>query len=141
MRVRETIQVPRPAPEVYGLLAEPERRPPGTAWSEVVRDGDAYRGTLHASAGAVRLDFDCRFELVDRREGESVRLRGMGVSQRLGFTFDGRLAVKESDGGSAVEVDVDVLPGGALAGLGQRRLREQARRLVADFVAGTGRQA
>jgi hypothetical protein len=32
-------------------------------------------------------------------------------------------------------VDVEVLPAGSLAGLGQRRVREEARRLIADFVA------
>ena len=134
MRVRETVQVARPATEVYAVLAEPERRPTGSAWRDVTRDGDTYRGTLHASAGAIELDFDCVLQVSEERQGESVRLRGTGVSPRLAFTVDGRLAVRESDGGSAVDVDVEVLPAGTLAGLGQRRLGEQARRLIADFV-------
>ena len=134
MRVRETVEVARLAGDVYALLSEPERRPAGNAWRDVTREGDAYRGTLHASAGAIELDFDCRLEVIEEREGESVRLRGTGLSPRLAFTVDGRLAVRESDSGSVVDIDVEVLPAGPLAGLGQRRLGEQARRLIADFV-------
>jgi carbon monoxide dehydrogenase subunit G len=140
MRVRETLAVQRPAGEVYARLADPTRGPSGRAWRELARDGDGYRARLLASAGAIALDFECRFQLVERREGESVRLRGVGVSPRLAFAFDGHVAVRESDGGSTVDVDVEVLPSGTLAGLGQRRLREQARRLVADFVAVETRQ-
>jgi carbon monoxide dehydrogenase subunit G len=134
MRLRETHEVARPPGDVYGLLVEPERRPAGGAWRGVTREGDGYRGTLHASMGAIELDFDCRLQLLEQ-DGESVRFRGSGVSPRLAFTMDGRLTVRQSDGGSAVDVDVEVLPAGALAGLGQRRLREQARRLIAGFVA------
>jgi carbon monoxide dehydrogenase subunit G len=140
VRVRETIDVARPAGEVYALLAEPERRPTGRAWRQIAREGDGYRGRLLASTGGIALDFDCRLELLERREGEGVRLRGVGVSPRLAFVFDGRVAVRESDGGSTVDVDVEVLPSGTLAGLGQRRLREQARQLVTDFVAVETRQ-
>jgi carbon monoxide dehydrogenase subunit G len=135
MRVRETIDVARPAGEVYALLADPERRPAGRAWRQIAREGDGYRGRLLASTGAIALDFDCRLELLERREGEGVRLRGVGVSPRLAFSFDGSLAVSESDSGSRVDVDVEVLPTGTFAGLGQRRLGEQARLLIADFVA------
>lgn len=135
MRVRETVEVARPPGDVYELLAEPERRPAGGAWRDITREGDAYRGTLHASAGAVALDFECHFEVAEEQQGERVRLRGRGLSPRLAFTVDGRISVRESDGGSAVDLDVDVLPAGTLAGLGQRRLGEQARRLVRAFVA------
>ena len=135
MRLRETIEVARPAGDVYALLAEPERRPAGIAWRELTREGDGYRASVHAAAGAIELEFDCLFELVERREGESVRLRGVGTSPRLAFTFEGLLAVAERDGGATVDVDVDVRSSGTLAGLGQRRLREQTRRLVTDFVA------
>jgi carbon monoxide dehydrogenase subunit G len=134
--VRETVAVARPPSEVYAVLAQPDQRPAGGAWRELVRDEDAYRAKLYATAGPIQLDFDCRFELIERRDGESVRLRGLCISPRLGFTFEGTLAVQAEDGGSTVDVDVEVLPAGALAGLGQRRLGEQERRLVAEFVAG-----
>jgi carbon monoxide dehydrogenase subunit G len=134
MRVRETVELARPPGDVLELLAEPERRPAGRAWRDLTREDDGYRGTLHASAGAIEVDFDCRLQVTREAEGQSVWLRGIGVSPRLGFTVDGRLAVRERDGGSAVDVDIDVRPAGTLAGLGQRRLGEQARRLIADFV-------
>jgi carbon monoxide dehydrogenase subunit G len=134
MRVRETVKVARPPGDVYELLIRPDRRPAGGAWRDVVRKGDAYRGTLRASAGAIEVDFDCRLDLVEEQQGESVRFRGTGVSPRIAFTVDGRMTVRQSDSGSAVDVDLEVLPAGSLAGLGQRRLREQARKLIAAFL-------
>ena len=137
MRVRESVEVSRSAAEVYGLLTEPERATTRAAWRDVLREDDGYRATLEASAGAIDVELDCRFELLERSEGESVRIRGTGLSPRLAFAFDARLSVRDSDGGSVVDVDAEVLPAGPLAGMGQRRLREQARRLVADFVGGS----
>jgi carbon monoxide dehydrogenase subunit G len=132
--MRETVEVARPPGDVYELLVRPDRRPMGGAWRDVARHGDAYRGTLHASAGAIEVDFDCSLDVVEEQQGESVRVRGTGLSPRLAFTVDGRMTVRRSDGGSAVDVDVEVLPAGSLAGLGQRRLREQARKLIAAFL-------
>jgi carbon monoxide dehydrogenase subunit G len=135
VRVRETVEVARPPNDVRELLVDPQRRPDGQAWSDIVRDGDGYRGTLHASAGAIALDFDCRFQVTEEQQGERVRLRGTGLSPRLAFTVDGHVGVRESGGGgSTVDIDVEVLPAGTLAGLGQRRLAEQARRLITAFV-------
>ena len=138
MRVRETVHVERPAADVYQALSEPERAPAGRAWRDIVRDDEAYRATLNASAGPVDVEFDCRFELVERNEGEGVRVRGTGLSPRLAFAFDAKLSVRDADGGSVVDVDAEVLPSGPLAGMGQRRVGEQARRLVAEFVGGGG---
>jgi carbon monoxide dehydrogenase subunit G len=134
MRVRETVAVSRPPGDVYELLIRPDRRPAGGAWRDVARKGDAYQGTLRASAGAIEVDFDCRLDVVEEQQGESVRFRGTGVSPRIAFTVDGRMTVRQSDSGSAVDVDLEVLPAGSLAGLGQRRLREQARKLIAAFL-------
>lgn len=134
MRLRETIQVERPADDVYAALAEPERRGDDGAWREIERDVGAYRAKLHLS-GSIDLDFDCRFELVEQPP-QAVMVRGVGTSPRLGFTFEGSLSVRGGET-STVDADIEVLPAGSLAGLGQRRVREQARRLIADFVAPT----
>jgi carbon monoxide dehydrogenase subunit G len=134
--VRETVDVARSPEEVYRSLTEPERGPAGAAWRDVVRDDDGYRATLQATAGPIDVEFDCRFELVERSEGERVRIRGTGLSPRLAFAFDAQLSVRAAGDGSVVDLDAEVLPAGSLAGMGQRRLGEQARRLVADFVGG-----
>ena len=134
MRIQETIQLGRAPDDVYTGFTTPGSGPPESAWRDVSREGDTYRGMVRASAGAIELDFDCRFDVVEEHESRSIRLHGIGVSPRLAFTLDGRLAVRESESGSAVEVDVEVLPSGTVAGLGQRRLGEQVRRLVADFI-------
>lgn len=132
MRIRESIDVARPPYDVYGMLSEPERREGEGAWRELVRQDGAYRAKLHL-AGPIDVDFDCRFELQEEAD-HRVLLRGLGTSPRLGFTFEGSLSVRGSDGTSTVDVDLEVLPAGSLAGLGQRRLREEARRLITDFV-------
>jgi carbon monoxide dehydrogenase subunit G len=134
MRIRETMAAGRPPAEIYAALAEPDRRGDAAGWSSLSRSGNEYTGVLHASAGAIALDFDCRFEVVETDPEERVRLRGVGTSPRLGFTFDALLEVQAADAGSRVAVDADIAVSGALAGLGQRRLAEQARKLLAAYI-------
>ena len=136
MHVTETVAVARPPDEVYRTLTAPEARGPGAGWSEIRRAEDGYAGTLYASMGAIAIDFDCRFDVVEEAPGETVRVRGTGTSPRMGLTFDARFSVRGSNGSSAVDVDADVGVSGPLAGMGQRRLGEQARRLLAAYVAG-----
>jgi carbon monoxide dehydrogenase subunit G len=133
VRLRESVEVARPPDEVYAVLTAPEQRETGGAWRELARDEGGYRAKLHLP-GLVDLDFDCRFEL-EEQTGRAVVVRGMGTSSRLGFTFAGNLSVRGSGQTSTVDADVEVLPAGSLAGLGQRRVREEARRLIAEFVA------
>ena len=132
MRLRESIDVARPPDEVYAALAKPERHGVEGAWRDLAREDGVYRGKLHLP-GPVDLDFDCRFEL-EEQKGRRVQLRGVGTSPRLGFTFQGSLSVRPSGETSTVDADIELLPAGTLAGLGQRRVREEARRLLADFV-------
>lgn len=134
MHVRETVEAARPAAEVYAVLAQPERRGDSAGWSGVSRSGDGYEGVLHAAAGSISVDFACRFQVVEEEPDRAVRLRGIGTSPRLGFTFDVRLGVEATDAGSKVALDGDVAVSGTLAGLGQRRLAEQARRLLTAYV-------
>jgi carbon monoxide dehydrogenase subunit G len=136
VRVRETIEVARPAADVYATLTAPERRSGEGAWRALTRDDEAYRAKLRLP-GLIDVDFHCRFEIAEEA-ARSVRVRGMGISPHLGFTFDGILAVQGDDRASTVETDIELLPAGSLAGLGQRRVREQARRLIYDFVAPPG---
>jgi carbon monoxide dehydrogenase subunit G len=89
---------------------------------------------LHPTTAVTPRSSTCRFEL-EEQTGRAVGVRGMGTSPRLGFTFQGSLSVRGSGETSSVDADVEVLPAGPLAGLGQRRLREEARRLIAEFVA------
>ena len=135
MRVAETVEVGRPVEDVLALLREPERSPSGEGWRDVRRDGDGYRATLESRAGPIRVDFDCRFSVAETAPAERVRVEGLGVSPRLGFTFAAEFAVRASDGGSRVEVEAEVCPSGTLAGLGQRELGHQARRLLVSFLA------
>jgi carbon monoxide dehydrogenase subunit G len=132
VRVRESIEVARPADEVYEVLRAPERRGDEGPWRELAHDGGTYTARLHLP-GLADLDFDCRFELEEQTD-QAVGIRGMGTSPRLGFTFQGSLSVRGSGETSSVDADVEVLPAGSLAGLGQRRIREEARRLIAEFV-------
>jgi carbon monoxide dehydrogenase subunit G len=134
MQVRQTVEAARPPAEVYARLAQPEQRGADAGWSGVSRSGDECQGVLHAAAGPIAIDFDCRFQLVEIEPDKAVRLRGIGTSPRLGFTFDVRLGVEATDAGSRVAVDGDVAVSGPLAGLGQRRLTEQARRVLTAYI-------
>jgi carbon monoxide dehydrogenase subunit G len=133
VKLRESIDVARSADDVYATLKDPVRRGGEGAWRELAREDGGYRAKLHL-AGPIDLDVDCRFELEEQGD-QRLLLRGLGTSPRLGFTFEGTLSARGNGRGSTVDVDVEVLPAGSLAGLGQRRVREEARRLIADFVA------
>ena len=133
MKVRESIEVARPPDDVYATLTDPTRRGTEGAWRDVAREDGIYRAKLRV-ARPIDVDFDCRFELEEQAD-RRVLLRGVGTSPRLGFTFEGSFSVRANDGASTVVVEVDVLPAGSLAGLGQRRLREEARHLIADYIA------
>jgi carbon monoxide dehydrogenase subunit G len=137
IRVRETVRVERPAEEVYAALSEPERLGGGVGLRELARSDSGYTGVLHAAAGPIALDFDCRFRVAEAKPDERVRLEGIGSSGRMGFTIDATFAISGGDGGdgATVELDAEVAASGPLAGLGQRRLAEQARRLLASYVA------
>jgi carbon monoxide dehydrogenase subunit G len=129
MRFHERVQVSGAAAAGAVVAADLERvRPAG--WTDLRRSNGGYEGRLRASAGPISIDFDCRLEVVD--EAGALRVRGLGVAPGMGFTVDARVA---SAGTDAFAIDADVLVSGALAGLGQRRLHEQARRIVRTFAA------
>jgi carbon monoxide dehydrogenase subunit G len=134
MRVRETVEVPRPQEEVFAALTEPERRAQALGWRRLERAGDAYEGVLTARSGPIAIDFDCRFS-VEGEDRSRVRIKGTGASPRLAFAVDATFSLRGVDGRTTVELDADVGAAGELAGLGQRRLGEQARRLLAAYVA------
>ena len=129
MRCRELVQVSGAGAAKAASATDLERvRPAG--WSDLRRSNGGYAGTLRASAGPIAIDFDCRLELGD--EAGALRVRGFGVAPGMGFTVDGRFAPAGAD---ALEIDADVLVSGTLAGLGQRSLDEQARRILRAFAA------
>jgi carbon monoxide dehydrogenase subunit G len=133
VRVRERIDVARPPDDVYAALKEPQDRGDEGAWRDLAREDGAYRAKLRV-AGPVDVEFDCRFEL-EEEASQRILLRGVGTSPRLSFTFEGSLSIRGSNQASTVDVDVEVLPAGSFTGLGQRRIREEAHRLIADFVS------
>ena len=131
MKVRETLALPRPREEVYDSLLNPDRRD-GEGWSDLQRGAGGYTATLHARAGRIAIDFDCRFEIDEVEPGTRLRIRGIGVAARMGFTTTADFVVGDSD----VRIEADVAVSGTLAGLGQRELSHQARRLLAAYVTG-----
>ena len=60
--MRESIEVARPADDVYAALRAPEQRGDEGPWRELAHDGGAYTAKLHLP-GLADVDFDCRFEL------------------------------------------------------------------------------
>jgi len=131
MKVRETLALPRPRHEVYESLLNPDRRD-RDGWSHLARGADGYTATLHARSGHTAIDFDCRFEIEELEPGTRLRIRGMGVAPRIAFTANADFALSDSD----IRMDADVAVSGTLAGLGQRELSHQARRLLAAYLLG-----
>jgi len=131
MNVCETVALPRPRQEVCDSLLNPDRRD-GEGWSDLERGAEGYTATLHVHSGPIAIDFDCRFEIEELEPGTRVRIRGMGVAPRIGFTASADFLLGDSD----IRIEADVAVSGSLAGLGQRELNHQARRLLAAYVLG-----
>jgi carbon monoxide dehydrogenase subunit G len=135
MHVQETIHADRPPHDVFTALAEPESQAERGGWSSLEQSETGYTGVLQTRAGPIELEFECRFEVLDAEPDQHVRIRGQGISPRLAFNIDARFTLRGSDSATEVEVEADVKAAGELAGLGQRRLGEQARRLLTAYVA------
>jgi carbon monoxide dehydrogenase subunit G len=131
MKLRETVALSRPREEVYAWLLSPDRGD-GDGWSDLERSAEGYTATLHARSGPTTVDFDCRFEIEELEPGRRLRLRGVGVSPRMGFTAAADFVLGDAD----IRIEADVAVSGTLAGLGQRELSHQARRLLAAYVPG-----
>jgi carbon monoxide dehydrogenase subunit G len=136
MKVTETVRVAKSPEETYALLTQPERRGGGEGWRAVERSDDGYAATLDVTAGATMVTFDCRFTLHETQPGSRIRVQGIGVSPRAGFTFVGDFEVQRSDGASSVDVEADVTFSGPLAGLGQRVLHQRLHRFLAAYFDG-----
>ena len=115
MRIAETFDVSQPRDRLYAALGRTE----------------AYPKTLELSSGPIRLVFESTFAVEELEPGERLRLRGHGIAPRLAFTLDAELKLREG----AVDVEGELGVSGALAGLGQRELRHQGRRLLASRLA------
>jgi carbon monoxide dehydrogenase subunit G len=135
MHVQETIHVERPPHDVFTALAEPEWQAERGGWSSLERSETGYKGVLQTATGPIELEFQCRFNVLDAEPDEHLRIRGQGVSPRIAFTIDARFSLRALDSATEIEVEADVNAAGELAGLGQRRLAEQARRLLTAYVA------
>jgi carbon monoxide dehydrogenase subunit G len=133
MKVTETVRVAKTPEETYALLTQPERRGGGEGWRVVERSDDGFAATLDVTAGATVVTFDCRFTLHETQPGSRIRVQGMGVSPRAGFTFVSDFEVQGSDGASTVDVKADVAFSGPLAGLGQRVLHQRAHRFLTAY--------
>jgi len=97
--------------------------------TDLGRLGDLGEQPLELRAGPITIPFRCDFTTSD--SGSGVRVRGVGVSSGAGFTLD----VELWPSGDAVDVEGDVLVSGTLAGLGQREVGLQVRRLLSKYVA------
>ena len=136
MKITETVRVAKSPEETYTLLTKPERRGSGEGWRAVEHSDDGYAATLDVAVGATVVTFDCRFTLHETQPGSRIRVQGIGVSPRAGFTFVGDFEVQGSDGASSVDVEADVAFSGPLAGLGQRVLHQRVHRFLATYFSG-----
>ena len=97
--------------------------------ADLSRLGDLGERPLELRAGPITIPFRCDFTTAD--SGSGIRVHGIGVSPGAGFTLD----VELRPAGDAVRVEGDVLVSGTLAGLGQREVGLQVRRLLGQYLA------
>jgi carbon monoxide dehydrogenase subunit G len=90
--------------------------------------GELGERPLELRAGPITIPFRCDFTTSD--SGSGVRVHGVGVSPGAGFTLD----VELQPSGDALNVEGDVHVSGTLAGLGQREVGLQVRRLLSQYL-------
>ena len=94
---------------------------------------DEYRATLSVGVGAVKGKYESRLAITDKKppEGYTLRVEGSG---RPGFVKgEGRLTLKEEDGGTRADIRGEAQLGGMIAAVGQRLAGSAAQMMMKQF--------
>jgi hypothetical protein len=124
-----------PRDRVWAAFTDPAvlaRATPGCERLEPIGP-DEFEATLSVGIAAVKGTYQGRLAITDKvpLEGYTLRIEGSG---RPGFVKgEGRLRLREQDGGTVVEIRAEAQVGGLIAAVGQRLVGAAGRMLVNQF--------
>jgi len=136
MNMSGSNQVSAPRDAVWTALFDPQvlkQCIQGCEALEQVSDGE-YTATVTIKIGPVKARFQGKVRIADVVEGDQCRLVGEGSGGIAGFAKGSALVrLRETDGGTVVEYEVESQIGGKLAQLGARMINSTAVRMAEDF--------
>jgi carbon monoxide dehydrogenase subunit G len=138
--INKVFQVDHPIGEVWSNLTDPEKIVtcvPGASLTEKI-DEDHYKGQVQLKVGPVKASYDGLITFVQRdAAARKMTLKGAGVDTKgkgsADITVNGQLT--EKDGGTEVNVTMDINVTGMLAQFGSRLVGDVSNQLFDQFVA------
>jgi carbon monoxide dehydrogenase subunit G len=109
--------------------------------AEEVEPDARYRAVLEDRMGPFKLRADLDIAVQERVEGERIHARGEGEDRQIGsrLIIDVTLALRDSDDGTAVDVNGSYEVTGRPATLGAGSIRKKAQKVLAEFFASAER--
>lgn len=137
--INKVFHVDRPIGEVWSNFIDPEKVVgcvPGASLTEKV-DEDHYKGHVEIKIGPVKAGYDGLITFVQRdAAAHRMSLKGTGTDTKgkggAEMTMDGTLA--EKDGGTDVNVTMDLSITGMLAQMGSRVVGDVSNKVFDQFV-------
>lgn len=139
MHFEHRIEVGAPPEAVWDFLWQAERVGaclPGCQEVRTVEPLQRYDATIEERIGPFRAHFDCEITIEQRDPFRQIRLIGRGKDSKLGATARAEMAVRiarNDRGGTALEIETEVLVTGKVATLGQVVIKRKADQVVGDF--------
>lgn len=137
MKLRNTVAIPAAPDEVFTLIQDVERIAscvPGAALTG--RSDEAYLGSIKVKVGPISAAYDGRLQFVTTDDAQRrIVLDGKGVDSHGGGDAQAHveLAVIESDGGSELRVDTDLVLSGKIVAFGKGAIVAVSNKLMEQF--------
>src|SRR2546429_7411381 len=135
MKLEGSYEVKAPREKVWNAFLDPvtlQKAIPGCEKLELV-GSDEYKATLKIGVAAVKVTFEGKVRLLDKKPPESYRLAAEGSGGPGFVKADTLITLTETDGGTRVSYSADVQVGGLIAGVGQRMLGGVSKMMADQF--------
>lgn len=140
MKITEVIDVERPAIQVWDLFQDVPSLAACLPGASLTQDkgGGVYAGAVGVKLGPMSATFEGEATVASDAASRSGTVNGKGVDRRGGSVGQVKVAyaLEETDRGTRVTIDADVILSGAAAQFGRTGLiKEMSGRLIDEFVA------
>jgi uncharacterized protein len=137
--IAKTFQVAHPIGEVWANITNPEKIVacvPGASLTEMV-DADNFKGEVELKFGPVKAKYGGNISFLERNaDTHSMKMKGTGTDVKgkggAEMLLNGTLA--EKDGGTEVNITMDVSVQGMLAQFGSRLVTDATNQVFDQFV-------
>jgi len=140
VKITEVIDVERPAIQVWDLFQDVPSLAACLPGASLTQDkgGGVYAGAVGVKLGPMSATFEGEATVASDAASRSGTVNGKGVDRRGGSVGQVKVAyaLEETDRGTRVTIDADVILSGAAAQFGRTGLiKEMSGRLIDEFVA------